>query len=121
MTATAAGTLRDAPRARTAHPVSAYDQRSAMLLLAPMMLVLLVVAVFPVLYSFWISLFDLKLTRPHRVPFVWFDNYVRVFNDAMFWSSVGRTAFFTVVAVGAIMVIALFMALLLTEQFGGRR
>ena len=48
-----------------------------MLFLAPMMAVLMVVAVFPVLYSFWISLFDLKLTRPHRVPFVWFDNYLQ--------------------------------------------
>ena len=49
------------------------------------------VAVFPVVYSFWISLFDLKLTRPHRVPFVWFDNYVKVFQDPLFWESVQRT------------------------------
>jgi len=103
------------------HPVSGYDQRSGMLLLAPMMAVLLVVAVFPVVYSFWISLFDLKLTRPHRVPFVGFDNYVKVFHDALFWSSVGRTAMFTVMAVSAIMLIALLMALLLNEQFRGRR
>jgi multiple sugar transport system permease protein len=41
--------------------------------------VLGVVAVFPVIYSFWISLYDLKLTRPHRVPFVWFDNYLKIF------------------------------------------
>ena len=59
------------------YPSSAYDQRSAMLFLAPMIAVLMTVAVFPVLYSFWISLFDLKLTRPHRVPFVWFDNYAK--------------------------------------------
>ena len=32
--------------------------------------VLLAVAVFPILYSFYISLFSLKLTRPNRVPFV---------------------------------------------------
>ena len=112
-----AGAARGAFR----HPVSAYDQRSAMLFLAPMMLVLLAVAVFPILYSFWISLFDLKLTRPHRVPFVWFDNYVRVFHDAQFWASVGRTTSFTVMSVGAIMLIALMMALLLNERFRGRR
>ncbi len=103
------------------YPVSGYDQTSAMLLLAPMMLVLSVVAVFPILYSFWISLFDLKLTRPHRVPFVWFDNYARIFQDSMFWESVLRSTSFTLMSVSAIMLIALLMALLLNEEFRGRR
>ena len=107
------------PRLR--FPVSRYDQRTAMLLLVPMMIVLAVVAVFPVLYSFWISLFDLKLTRPQRAPFVWFDNYARVFQDSLFWESVWRTASFTVMSVAAIMVIATLMALLLNEEFRGRR
>jgi len=102
-------------------PVSAYDQRSALLFLAPMLAVLAVVAVFPVLYSFWISLFDLKLSRPHRTPFVWFDNYAHVFQSEMFWDSVARTASFTVMSVAAIMLIALCMALLLNEEFRGRR
>ena len=117
----AASIAASVPRRAFRYPVSAYDQRSAMLFLAPMMLVLLAVAVFPVVYSFWISLFDLKLTRPQRVPFVWFDNYVHVFHDAQFWASVARTAFFTVMSVAAIMLIALLIALLLNEQFRGRR
>lgn len=99
----------------------AYDQRSAMLFLAPMMVVLAVVAVFPVAYSFWTSLFDLKLTRPNRVPFVGFGNYAKIFQDAMFWESAARTASFTIMSVTAIMVIATLMALLLNEEFRGRR
>jgi multiple sugar transport system permease protein len=110
---------RKPPRLR--FPVSRYDQRSAMLFLVPMMIVLAVVAVFPVLYSFWTSLFDLKLTRPHRVPFVGLDNYAKVFGDPLFWESAGRTASFTVMSVSAIMVIATLMALLLNEEFRGRR
>lgn len=112
-----AGALRSTFRA----PVSRYDQASALWLLAPMLVVLLVVAVFPVLYSFWVSLFDLKLTRPQRAPFVWLANYATVFQDELFWSSVWRTTWFTVVSVAAIMVIALLMALLLNEEFRGRR
>ncbi len=107
--------------ARPRFPVSRYDQRSAMLFLLPMMAVLAIVAVFPVVYSFWVSLFDLKLTRPNRVPFVWFDNYARIFQDTQFWESVARTASFTVMSVTAIMVIATLMALLLNEEFRGRR
>jgi len=102
-------------------PVSAYDQKSAMLFLAPMMVILTVVAVFPILYSFWISLFDLKLTRPHRAPFVWLDNYAHIFQDSMFWDSVGRSTSFTLMSVSAIMFIAMLMALLLNEEFRGRR
>ena len=109
------------PRSALRASVDAYDQKTALLFLSPMLAVLAVVAVFPVLYSFWISLFDLKLSRPHRVPFVWFNNYVRVFGDEMFWDSAARTASFTVMAVAAIMLIALWMALLLNEEFRGRR
>ena len=109
--------LRRASRA----PVSRYDQAAALWLLAPMLGVLAVVAVFPVLYSLWVSFFDLRLTRPHRVPFVGFDNYVDVFQDELFWQSVWRTTSFTLICVVAIMLIALAMALLLNEEFRGRR
>ncbi|MFN0299266.1 MAG: carbohydrate ABC transporter permease [Burkholderiales bacterium] len=102
-------------------PAFGYDQRNAWLLLSPLLAVLLVVAVFPVAYSFWISLYDLKLTRPHRVPFVGFDNYVTVFQDELFWESVTRTAYFSIVSVSAIMVLALGIAVLLNEHFRGRR
>ena len=109
--------LRGASRA----PVSRYDQVAALWLLAPMLGVLALVAVFPVLYSLWVSFFDLRLTRPQRAPFVWFDNYVDVFQDDLFWQSVWRTTSFTVICVVAIMLIALAMALLLNEEFRGRR
>ncbi|HET7364749.1 MAG TPA: sugar ABC transporter permease [Burkholderiales bacterium] len=109
--------LRGATRA----PVSRYDQAAALWLLAPMLGVLAVVAVFPVLYSLWMSFFDLRLTRPQRVPFVGFDNYVDVFQDDLFWQSVWRTTSFTLICVVAIMLIALAIALLLNEEFRGRR
>lgn len=102
-------------------PVNSYDQKSAMLFLAPMMFVLTGVAVFPIVYSFWISLFDLKLTRPRNVPFVWLNNYSNLLHDALFWDSVVRTLNFTVMSVSAIMLIALLMALLLNEEFKGRK
>ncbi|MEO7402288.1 MAG: sugar ABC transporter permease [Burkholderiales bacterium] len=98
-----------------------YDEKSAWLFLAPLLFVLLAVAVFPILYSFWISLFDLKLTRPDRAPFVGFENYLEVLQDELFWESVGRTFYFSVISVAGIMVIALGIAILLNEEFRGRR
>jgi multiple sugar transport system permease protein len=98
-----------------------YDERTALLFVAPLAAVLLAVAVFPVLYSFYISLYGLKLTRPQRVPFVWFDNYAAVLADPQFWAAVERTVAFSLMSVAAIAVIALLVALLLNEEFPGRR
>ncbi len=98
-----------------------YDERAALLFLAPLAIVLLAVAVFPILYSFYISLFSLRLTRPGRMPFVGLDNYVAVLSDTHFWQAVQRTAYFSVLSVAAIVVLALLVALLLNEEFPGRR
>jgi multiple sugar transport system permease protein len=97
------------------------DERSALALLSPLAAVLFAVAVFPIFYSFYISLFGLKLTRPNRVPFVGLDNYRAVLSDPQFWAAVERTAAFSVMAVAAIAVLALGIALLLNEEFPGRR
>lgn len=98
-----------------------HDERSAIALLTPLAAVLMAVAVFPILYSFYISFYDLRLRRPNRVPFVWFDNYLAILGDPGFWAAVERTALFSVMSVGAIAVLALLVALLLNEEFPGRR
>jgi multiple sugar transport system permease protein len=97
------------------------DERSALALLSPLAAVLFAVAVFPILYSFYVSLFSLKLTRPNRVPFVGLDNYRAVLSDPQFWAAVERTVAFSVMAVAAIAILALAIALLLNEDFPGRR
>lgn len=102
-------------------PHFSYDERSAYLLVAPLATVLFVVAVFPVIYSFYISLYNLKLTRPSRVPFVGLANYEAVLTSATFWASVERTVVFAVISVIAISVVSLLIALLLNESFPGRR
>lgn len=98
-----------------------YDERNALALIAPLAAVLFAVAAFPIIYSFYISLYDLKLTRPHRAPFVGFENYVTVLTNPQFWEAVERTTVFTVISVLAVAVIALLVALLLNEDFPGRR
>lgn len=98
-----------------------YEGRSAFLLLLPLMAVLMAFTVFPIAYSFYLSFFDVRLTRPQRTPFVWFDNYIDLLHTPLFWTSVLRTTSFTVISVAAVTVIALLIALLLNEKFRGRR
>ena len=116
MTATADAAAR--PKLRGA---LSYDERAAYLFVGPLAIVLMAVAVFPILYSFYISLFSLKLTRPGRMPFVGLDNYVLVLSDPQFWQAVERTTFFSAISVVAIALLALMAALLLNQDFPGRR
>lgn len=101
--------------------VVSHDERAAVRLLTPLTLVLMAVTLFPILYSFWISLFGLNLRRPNRVPFVGLDNYAAVLGNQLFLDSILRTAAFTVMCVGAVIVLAMLAALLLDQEFPGRR
>ncbi|SDI98909.1 carbohydrate ABC transporter permease [Aliiruegeria lutimaris] len=98
-----------------------YEERSAAIFLAPVLAVLMGVAVFPILYSFYLSFFRIKLTRPNRTPFVGLDNYLDLFTNDLFWVSVARTVTFSVVSVAAILAISLLVSLLLNQNFRGRR
>ena len=98
-----------------------YDERSAALLVFPVMAVLLIVAAYPILYSFWVSLHDIVLTRPLRRPFVGFDNYLRIFDEERFWLAVTRTTVYTVATVVVTTILAILVALLLNETFPGQR
>jgi multiple sugar transport system permease protein/N,N'-diacetylchitobiose transport system permease protein len=76
---------------------------------------------YPMGLSFYLSLFQVDLTRKGAgTPFVGFANYVDILKSNYFWSSVGRTAYFTLVSIAIEMVIGLFVALLLNEKFRGR-
>jgi multiple sugar transport system permease protein len=98
-----------------------YDERSALLLILPVLVALAVVAVFPILYSFYTSLFELNLARPLRRPFVGLDNYVRMLQEPRIHVAIARTAVYTLVTVATTTLLALVVALFLNERFRGRR
>lgn len=97
-----------------------YDHASAMMLLLPVMAVLMLVAVFPIVYSLYVSLFDMNLTRPHMHRFAGLGNYWDLFASPGFWRATARTVYFTVISVTAIAVLSVLAALLLNETFRGR-
>ncbi|MBW3090552.1 carbohydrate ABC transporter permease [Bifidobacterium miconisargentati] len=73
--------------------------------------------ILPFLYALWKSLFELKysglgLDGPHP-RFAGLAQYARAFQDAAFWSGMGRVALFTCVATPLIMAFAAVEALLL--------
>jgi multiple sugar transport system permease protein len=97
----------------------ARERRQAYLLVAPAVAVLGGVALYPILAAVWLSLQRFILVFRER-RFVGLDNYVFLLSDARFWSALGNTAYFTLVAVAVELLLAVPLALLLNRAFPGR-
>ncbi|MFP2897237.1 carbohydrate ABC transporter permease [Corallococcus sp. 4LFB] len=97
----------------------ARERRQAYLLVAPAVLVLAVVALYPVLAAVWLSLHRFILVFGER-RFTGLENYAYLVGDARFWSALGNTAYFTAVAVTVELLLAVPLALLLNRAFPGR-
>ncbi len=93
----------------------------ALLLILPAFVFIGIIIFYPMALSLYLSLFQVDLTRKGAgTPFVGLANYIDIFKSSYFWSSIGRTAYFTAVSIALEMVLGLFVALLLNEKFRGR-
>ncbi len=89
-------------------------------LLAPCFMVILVVGLFPLLYSLWISFFDYHPTNPTAPSgFVFLDNYSAAVADPMAQAALLRTVLYTIASVGGSLVVGIGLALLLNQQLRG--
>ncbi|MCP3103980.1 sugar ABC transporter permease [Myxococcus sp. K15C18031901] len=95
------------------------ERRQAYWLVAPSVLVLAAVALYPILAAVWLSLHRFILVFGER-RFIGLGNFAYLSGDARFWSALGNTAYFTVVAVTVELVLAVPLALLLQRAFPGR-
>ena len=77
--------------------------------------------IFPIGYTIFLSVTDSasSVTRPFE--FIGFENYAEWLTDTeRFWPAVGRTAYFTLTALGLELVIGLAIAMLLRKTFLGQ-
>ena len=90
------------------------------LLLAPTIIVMLLLGIFPIVYSLGMSFFKYKLNIPRPPSFVGLANYGRMLTDGQFWSSLVKTLYFTGATVGLTIGLALLIALLLNQDIKGK-
>ena len=82
--------------------------------LAPSVLALLAVGIWPTIFAVVTSLREYKLTRPRSgFPFVGLDNYHAVLTDATFWDTLARTAGFYLTVMPVQIALGLVIALML--------
>ena len=102
--------------AATAHPgFLARRQRSYYLFVAPALVVVGAVIIFPWLFTVWMSAFDWKIgTAAH---FVGFDNYTGLATNQRFLESIVHTFYFTALAVIVPLILGLVAALIFHREF----
>jgi len=97
------------------------DARLGLLLAAPAILTILVIAVIPLAGTIWDSLFRLSLRFENAPrPFVGLDNYVSVLSDDAWYNALSVTGMVTVVSVAVELVLGMIIALLIDRSFRGR-
>ena len=99
--------------------------RSALLFLAPMLVVLFLVAGWPLIRTIWFSFTDASLTNIGEYNFIGFDNFYNsewggLLSDPDWWRAVWNTLRFAVISVSIETVLGLIVALALNVQFPGR-
>jgi len=89
------------------------------LFIGPALLAILVVAIYPIIYSTGLSFFQVNFSRPDT-PFVGIDNFVYMLNDDRYRIVIGNTLFYVFATVTGSFVLGFGAALLLRNITRGK-
>src|SRR5579875_1782678 len=98
--------------------LQAKQTQLAWLLMAPTILVMLGVAAYPLVQTFYTSFTDAAFGSPTR--FIGLTNYSNLLSDQQFWASVVETLKFTIITVVFEFALGMVFALIVNSRFPGR-
>lgn len=83
----------------------------------PALLCMAAVLAYPIVYAGYLSVHKVGLGQLRRgvFPFNGWDNYLRIFDDPLFWLALKNTVIFTAITVSAEIVLAIAIALLINQ------
>lgn len=90
------------------------DLRDGVLFSLPYMIIFLVFMVFPLLFGFYISFFKWNILSSPK--FIGLTNYIELFKDATFYSSLWHTVEFVLITTPVLLIIGFVMALAVTGK-----
>ena len=91
------------------------------ILVAPALAVLVIMNIFPLLWSFGLSFYRYRANRIKEPEFVWFKNYHKVLTDPVVWERFQTTAIIVTIDVLLQLIVGFLLALLFEKTFPGRR
>jgi multiple sugar transport system permease protein len=108
--------VEDIRQSRLYHLAQKY---TPLFFIAPALIALLAVAIYPIVYSTGLSFFRINFARPDR-PFVGLENFVAIVNDPNYRGAFGTTLLYVVLTVTGSFVAGFGAALLLRRITWGR-
>jgi multiple sugar transport system permease protein len=96
------------------------ERRTAWLLCAPAVIVMLLVTGYPILYAIYLSLQKYDLRFPDEKEFVGLSNYIDVLTSSTWWIDVFNTVFITLCSVGLELVLGMLIALVMHRAIFAR-
>ena len=86
------------------------ERKLAYILCAPAVITMLLVAGFPIVYAFWLSLRREDLRFPDAGEFVGLSNYITVLSSSTWWSAFSNTMIITIISVVLELVLGMLIA-----------
>ncbi|MBA2760010.1 MAG: sugar ABC transporter permease [Chloroflexia bacterium] len=96
------------------------QERLGWILVVPVLVVIAIVAIYPLIETFRLSFTDTRLASIREPNYVGFANYRNTLDDPQFWSSMQNTAIFTVATVTLETLLGMIIALTIHSNFRGR-
>ena len=96
------------------------DRHFKYLMIAPAIFVLLLVGLFPLVYSLVVSFQNITMTEVDT-SFAGLLNYKQLFKDLRLWQALGHTALITVIALPLELILGFLLAQLFLERLPGRQ
>lgn len=92
------------------------ENRLAVLMIAPAVLTLLVIGLYPIIFAVNISLREYMITRPANLgEWIAFENYASVLTDELFWGAMTRTGILFTIVIPIQVLLGVGIALLLQQ------
>jgi ABC-type sugar transport system permease subunit len=82
-------------------------------LILPSFLIILGISLQPILTTLYLSLFEVPRGINLQNTFIGLGNYISLLSEPIFWSTIGRTFYFTIISVGIELVLGLAIAQLI--------
>jgi len=96
------------------------ETKLGFLYVLPALLLIILVAFWPIIRTFYLSLFNLNLKFHLATRFVGFKNYIRLLSEDRFWNDTKVIFLFTIVSVSLELFFGLLIALAINKRFKGR-
>src|SRR3954471_17283438 len=111
-------TIQGAPARRRSRGLS--EKKLAFAMVSPSMLLIALVAAYPIIYGIWLSLHEYSVRVAGLSRWAGLSNYTEALGNSEFWSAMGTTLVFTAVSVTLEFALGLAMAMAMHAAFRGQ-